>query len=163
MILLHLTISYGLASLIGYWMHRILHSPKSGWFHRIHHKHHHVDYPPERYTTKEYIEGSSFKAFSPAFVFFAALMFTIHTPWTALICTLFGFSYGAVMALAHDSFHVQKTVWSSLLGRIRFNKLKANHFIHHVDEHSNFGILDFFWDKVFKSFRRESHHPQQVP
>lgn len=147
------------ATLLGHCIHWSLHRKWTGPAHRSHMEHHLVLYPPESLTSKAYKKAKWYH--SGPFLFTPAFLIILGAAW-GLTCLLglpfwalltFGAtlaSYGFFNDWAHDSFHVDGHVLERLS---TWRRLRNLHFIHHVDMNKNFGIVNFAWDKVFKTFK----------
>lgn len=58
--------------------------------------------------------------------------------------------FSLVNDFAHDAFHVRR---HTLLKYRWFKRLCALHYLHHRDMRANYGIVTFFWDRVFGTLR----------
>lgn len=140
-------------NLVGYLVHRAMHCR---WFGKAYadHLHHHRIYPPNSYLSSEYrlppIGSEQGKYYLLAFLVMCAPLALWHWGYFALAFM----ESVAVLKLydwLHDVFHIRGH-W--LEGWSWFRRLRENHFQHHVDVRTNFGILVFFPDKVMRTFAK---------
>lgn len=146
-----------LGSLVGYWIHRLLHEPWSGLFHRGHMEHHLELYPPERLTSETYEVKKWYHSGPVLFTPGALLLLGAGGALTWLLgLSLWGYiafgvglvGFGFLNDYVHDAFHL-RAHW---LHRFRvFRRLRRSHFLHHFDMTKNYGIVALQWDSVFKT------------
>lgn len=151
LIALLVIVTYFLANLIGYGVHRALHCEWSGLY-KDHYYHHWRVYPPHDFLSDEYREPPLSASQAKYYLAATALLFTpyLYFGWAVYDAAL----AGAVVILklnayVHDSLHVR----GHWLERFKtFHKLRSIHFEHHVVD-KNFGIFDFTADLLFRTFK----------
>jgi len=142
----------------GYWAHKFLHIGLMGVFSTSHKTHHEKLYPLNDYKSDIYRSAGKDSATIFFLIIslpllampFVMMLFGILSLFSALFMTASMVFIGWVHDYTHDSFHINNH-W---LGRIPlfksyYNYLERMHLIHHKDEMKNFGIITFFWDKIF--------------
>lgn len=140
---------------LGYLVHTAAHRAWSGVLYRTHLKHHTV-YTPADYVDDEYRNpgASSFVWWYLALgVVTAGLLFWLAPMWLAMTASITMAVVGAVNSFVHDAFHIR----GHWLEHLRwFNWRRELHYVHHVDVRKNLGIYTFWFDRLFKSFRKPS-------
>lgn len=151
-----ITFVYG--SLIGWFVHWVLHQRWSGPLYRAHMNHHIFQYPPDDLVSGVYRTSGTADStliFTPAvtlaFFLYAAVLYALGTDayvigGTALETLALGILHDSL----HTGFHVKKSVWARWE---IFAPLRDLHFVHHKRTNRNFGILFFGWDRLFRTFR----------
>jgi sterol desaturase/sphingolipid hydroxylase (fatty acid hydroxylase superfamily) len=140
------------ADLIGYWLHRWAHRPRSP-LHRPHMTHHVRNYPPRSFLSRKYqASGSDSLAlwFVPFGIVYVVLVIVLGLPHPVAIIA--GGALTAVLSsVVHDLSHVEESlVWR--VGPLRW--LGRWHRIHHSKMGRNFGILLTLWDRLFGTIYR---------
>lgn len=150
-------VSFIASSLIGHWVHLLLHQPFMRWFYRAHLQHH-VLYPHGDVTSERYRKASWFNSgpflFTPPFLFIIivfgglALLANI-SPWFVADVAAGLIAFGLVNDLIHDSFHLdscwlQRYAW--------YERLRGLHFVHHKNPKRNLGIATLVWDRTLGTF-----------
>lgn len=152
-ILLTALASFLFSEAVGYVVHRLAHWPKSGKLFRDHLHHHAVAYPPESYTTKEYVANiwmSFLPVFVPIFLLFNAVVFAVFSLPVSLTFFAVSSVVSLVSSFMHDSFHIE-VHW---LDRFRWHRqLREMHRVHHKHTRKNLGIYMFMYDRLFRSYR----------
>lgn len=155
-----LIISLILSSLFGHAIHWILHQRWSGPAHRGHMEHHLELYPPTSLTSPAYKAAKWYHQgpvlFTPAFLILlgaaCGLTYTLVIPtWLTITFGLTMFTFGLFNDFMHDSFHIEHHFLHNLVPG--YDKMRERHFLHHRNMRRNFGIVSFFWDRVFGTFR----------
>lgn len=144
----------------GYWAHKALHLKLVKRFSQSHTVHHDKLYPVNDFKSDKYRSAGK----DSTVIFFAIA----SLPVLAIPCLLglFGiltlFQSVFVVALmlfvgwshdyVHEAFHLN-THWLQKAPVVSkyFQKLEKLHYLHHVDDTKNFGILVFWWDQVFRT------------
>lgn len=154
-------ITFFIASLFGYVVHKSLHQKWSGRLHRAHMTHHITLYPPEDCVSDEYRNPGKdntviiFGAAALPLVALPIILGALHMLSLALVITslfvmiVMSFLHGYL----HDSFHI-KNHWlyrMPLVNKI-FSRWVYIHWLHHVDMNTNYGIFLFFLDRLFGTF-----------
>ncbi len=157
--LLILVFAVVLGSLAGYWIHRALHQPWTGPFHRGHMEHHEILYPANRLTSDRYEVAKWYNSGPVLFTPGAILLLIVGALATWILgVTLWHFAsfgvgligFGLLNDWVHDSFHLRR----HFLQRFScYRSLRRLHFLHHVDMEANFGIVSLHWDSVFKTMK----------
>ena len=145
----HLTISGGQTL-----MHRWLgHRRIGGALFRNHIRFHHARYVRGRLvaTADPGKEGNNTPFFFiPVFLVAAVLFFIL--PRGLFIAMALA---GAASFYAHVHFDKAYHVEGAYLGRFAwFRRKQQLHFVHHLHADSNFAVIDFFWDRVFRTYRK---------
>jgi len=148
----------------GYWAHKSLHMKVFKFFAKSHSVHHDVLYPITDYKSDKYRSAGK----DSTVIFFAIA----SLPVLAIPCLLALFGvvslFQMIVMLAvmlftgwlhdyvHDTFHLNKH-WIHNLPLINnyYQKLEKLHYLHHIDETKNFGILVFWWDKLFHTLKTD--------
>jgi len=79
----------------------------------------------------------------------AGLFFVLPTELFLTLILASGASFGAHVVLDR-AYHVH----GSWLTRFAwFRRKQQLHFVHHLHANANFAVMDFFWDRVFRTFR----------
>ena len=154
-ILFTLFFTYVLTTLFGYLSHYALHQKWAGKAYKAHMIHHWKIYPPKKYSSDIYQSSgkdSTGKIFFllgipflllPAFLYFSLFSFKLAVLSVVAILAL-----GLVHNYIHASFHVTNH-WLNKFET--FRKWKFYHFIHHVHNKKNLGIINFTWDHIFST------------
>jgi sterol desaturase/sphingolipid hydroxylase (fatty acid hydroxylase superfamily) len=154
-------ITFFIASLFGYVVHRSLHQKWSGRLHQAHMTHHITLYPPEDFSSDKYRDpgkDNTVVVFGVAAVPLIALpiiLGVLHI--LSLVLVVVSLVVMAVMSFLHgylhDSFHI-KNHWLYQVPPLKnwFARLVRRHWLHHVDMQTNFGIFVFHWDHVLRTF-----------
>ncbi len=160
-ILVTVFFTYLFVTFFGYVVHRSLHQPWMGRFNKMHMTHHLKLYPPSDYYSEEYRDPgkdstAKFFAFTTLPVFAIVILLAIFGVLSKLVLFVVLVEMvilGWMHDYLHDSFHITNH-WLSrtLLIEKLFNYWNKLHFNHHVNMQTNFGIFDFVWDKLFKTF-----------
>lgn len=153
-------IAYLLTSLLGYVIHWAIHRPWAGKAYRAHRAHHIDLYPPGKLISDEYrFAGSQSTVYTFLLAFSPLLLLPIILAivgWFSIaqaIAALVAMGLvGLLNDIIHDSFHVKNHWLSRLIPG--YDRMQQLHFIHHVNMKKNFGIYSFFWDRLFRTFRR---------
>ena len=163
-ILFTILITFFIASLFGYVVHKSLHQKWSGRLHKAHMTHHITLYPPEDCVSDEYRDpgkDSTVKIFAAAAAPLVAIPFVLGLlhimPWVLVIVSLIVMAVMSFLhGYLHDSFHIRNH-WLSRLPVIGlwFSRLVQTHWLHHVDMQTNFGIFVFHWDHLLGTFWKE--------
>ena len=161
-IFLAFLITFFVASLFGYVVHRILHQKWSRRLYQAHMTHHIKLYPPTDFSSEKYRDSG--KDSTPKFFMLAGLPLIIipiilylfnwvSSPVFITILTV-EILIGFLNDYLHDAFHI-KNFWLHKVPYIGlwFSSLTRLHYFHHVDMGSNYGIFSFIWDRIFQTFR----------
>ena len=154
-------LSFLITSLFGYVVHWSLHQKWAGILYKAHRVHHYKNYPISDFVSDTYRQAGINS--TPKFFFIGALPLIITPivlwyigvmPLSILISILvvegiMGFLHNYL----HDAFHIRNH-WLYKVPVINkwFAKWFKLHFLHHYNISKNFGIFNFFWDRVFGSF-----------
>lgn len=136
---------------LGYWVHRLLHSPTSGPLHRAH-MHHHDLYPPEEFLSPSYrrVAGTNqLRLFAPFVVAAALLVVWLLPLWLALGLLLELAVVAWVNTTVHDALHVD----GHFLEHVPlFCEWRELHLLHHEHPRMNYGIVTFLTDRLLGTF-----------
>ncbi len=155
------------AEFSGYWIHRMLHSPKTlrsrfGWLVLAHLNHHLVHYPPNKLRSDEYKRPSGLQVFGVGLEWAFPVGIVLGVTLTGLL--LLGVPYlwiyvflasGTLYAIVsqnwmHDQYHLKDPIF---WGKLWFHNLRDLHDLHHWDMTANFGISTLVMDRIFGTFR----------
>ena len=129
-------LAFILASLVEYWLHRLMHvSPRIGERHRDHHRRN--EGQGVVWEFRDYVQGSCIAMFAMFFVSLAA-----GIGWF-----LGSLAYAAFSAYAHQLQHENPT-------KCFWMKMPV-HYVHHKYGmwHHNFGLAVDWWDRVFGTYK----------
>lgn len=134
--------------------HRMLHHPRSGELFRLHLLHHAKLYPPSRLLTVRYVgEGGSWQQISLALGALGILLISAlcGTPMkVVLVCA----GVFALLLAGGNWFHHALHVSPTALERFSwFLRMREYHFVHHVEQDKNFGIIEYGFDGVAGSWK----------
>jgi sterol desaturase/sphingolipid hydroxylase (fatty acid hydroxylase superfamily) len=143
---------------LGYISHWAFHQRWSGRFYTSHMSHHLVLYPPSDFYSDKYRDAGKDNTSVLFFLIFLPLILgAIAITVLKIIPLLFGIiilvemaAFGAANNVLHDAFHLRKTFWQRFWF---FDKLVKLHIQHHKNMKKNFGILFFWPDKLFNTFK----------
>lgn len=155
--LLYFVVSSIFATFIGYWIHRAIHQPWARWFYVAHLDHHTKQYPENSFWSEKYRDAGKNNTVYLFVIICLPLILGIFAMMVyGVISWLLGSAFlsalvfwGLVHNYFHDQFHLFNKHW------IKYNnflKLEVLHFRHHQDMGKNYGIVSFFWDKLFNTF-----------
>jgi sterol desaturase/sphingolipid hydroxylase (fatty acid hydroxylase superfamily) len=135
-------------------MHRWLgHRRIGGLLFRNHLQFHHARYVKGRLVSAADFgkEGNNTPYFLiPVFLAAAAMFFIL--PFGLFIAVS---SASAASFYAHVHFDKAYHVEGAYLERFAwFRRKQQLHFVHHLHADSNFAVIDFFWDRVFRTYRK---------
>jgi hypothetical protein len=145
----HLVMSFGQTL-----MHYMLgHHPLGGKLFRNHINFHHVYYSKENLVSRTYLkeEGNN----TPYFLI--PISAVVVCTYFILPMDLFVVQVIACAAsfYAHLFFDKEYHVEGSRLQRFAwFRRMQELHFTHHQHANCNFAVIDFFWDKILRTYRR---------
>ena len=144
----HLVMSFG-QTLMHY---KLGHDPMGGKFFRNHINFHHTYYSEANLVSRTYFdeEGNN----TP--FFFIPLCLAGSCTYFILPLDLFVVQVIACAAsfYAHVFFDKEYHVEESRLRRFAwFRRMQELHFMHHRHADCNFAVIDFFWDRVFGTYR----------
>ena len=146
-------LTYYLVTIIQTFLHRaIAHRRCGGKIYRNHVTCHHRNYRGRQMLSECYIEDelNDTPWFLPPALLMACIAYSLlpldlFVAHVLTICTAFW---------AHVYLHAQYHVDGSWLTRFRwFRRKRELHFVHHRHMDSNFGVIEFIWDKWFGTFR----------
>jgi hypothetical protein len=148
-----------LGTFLGYIFHRMFHASWSGRFYKAHMTHHQKLYPANDFYSDSYRDPGKdntfwlfLAAFTPLGIATALLMvFGVISISIGLVAIGTMSFIGFINNSLHDSFHLRKSFWHRFWF---FDRLQKLHYIHHVDMTMNFGIFNFTWDKLLKTFTK---------
>ena len=163
-ILFAAVITFFIASLFGYVVHRSLHQSWTGRFHQAHMTHHLRLYPPEDYVSDTYRNAGKDNTVlifgAAAIPLFAGVILLgvfgilpvslMITALTVMVVMSFLHSY------LHDAFHIRNH-WLHRMPIIGmwFSRWTHIHWLHHVRMGTNYGIFLFHWDHAFHTYWEE--------
>lgn len=149
----------GIGTLVGWFVHWLMHQSWSGKLYRSHMTHHLKRYPPKDLLSDVYRDAGEDDG---AFIFFPAITLIVGllgsglyvlgvSPWVlgcvALLSTFIG--------VGHDRLHTEFHLTGTWFARFAwFRTLRTLHFYHHRNLKKNLGIVWFFWDRLLSTYRR---------
>ena len=150
--------TYFFSTFMGYSVHKMLHRRWAGFMNRAHMTHHLIKYPPYHLTSDEYRgAGKDNTLFLFAPIILAVLLIIVvmcGLGWISLFHSIFIsleiLTISIIHEYIHTSFHLHKTIWKYVPG---YSKMRELHFKHHYNMKKNFGIVDFSWDRLFKTIK----------
>lgn len=150
---LMMALGHASASLAQNQLHRWLgHTVIGGALRRIHVGSHHALYPSSHMVARRYEESeASLTALYllPAGALASLFFWLLPVALAAGVTLGLGASFAAHVYL-HEHYHLS----GSWLRRYAwFRRRRLLHAIHHRDGTKNFGLIDFFWDRLFGTFR----------
>jgi sterol desaturase/sphingolipid hydroxylase (fatty acid hydroxylase superfamily) len=149
MVCTHLIISFCQTVLHWQMGHRRL----GGLFFRNHINFHHTYYARGHLASAKYQgqEGNNTPFFLiPVFLVGSAVFFVL--PFDLFLAVVLA---AAASFSAHVYFDKAYHVQGSRFERYAwFRRRQQLHFVHHLHANSNFAVIDFFWDRLFGTFRR---------
>jgi len=155
--LLLFVISFFVVSFLGYWVHKVFHNPKSLWFYDAHNNHHTIQYPVLDFFSVRYRSAGNSSSFwlflivsLPILIALVAFIAYGKLPIVSgivLLGSLVG--WGLLHDYIHDQFHILGSPWKRFAF---FRKWREIHFLHHLNNGKNFGIITFWCDRLFGTF-----------
>ena len=170
------------AELLGYWLHRLMHSERVSWLSRSHMIHHLRDYSPVRSMrpSASYQKGSEGRGRVGGVGLEWLLPIGGALSITLVGCTLVGVqlwdqvafsavsvSWGVLMfSYMHDSMHV-RGFWMEKARPLQrwYRLVRRRHDIHHMlldasgRMHRNYGICFFWFDRLFGTLANKGGRP----
>jgi sterol desaturase/sphingolipid hydroxylase (fatty acid hydroxylase superfamily) len=164
------------AELLGYWLHRLLHSGAIGFLSRSHMRHHLVLYGPlQQQRSTEYQDATTGSVslgnigtewLVPAAILTAIVAAIFHSFRVRSLyqCIYFGTTWSwsfLMFSTLHDLMHI-KGIWleRNRLLRRWFRNARMRHDVHHCSLNDdglmdrNFGIGFFLFDRLFGTFSK---------
>jgi sterol desaturase/sphingolipid hydroxylase (fatty acid hydroxylase superfamily) len=145
----HLVMSFG-QTLIHY---KVAHHRIGGTIFRNHINFHHTHYSDAHLASRTYLgdEGNTTPYFFiPVFLVGGCAYFLL--PVNIFVVMVIA---SAASFYAHVFFDKEYHVEGSRLQRFAwFRRQQELHFVHHRHANSNFGVIHFFWDRIFGTYRR---------
>lgn len=142
---------------LGYWIHFAFHQPWSLWFYRAHMNHHQIQYPSIDFYSDRYRSAGKDNtttlfliAAIPVVLFLLlSILFGLISISTLLLVAGGTCFWGFLHDHFHDHFHIATSPWSKLP---LFRNWRKLHYVHHLNMSLNYGIIFFYWDKLFKTY-----------
>lgn len=159
--LLTIFLSYFIINLFGWVVHKFLHSKASKKWGLAHKFHHFQLYPAKDFFSDTYRDAGEHA--SPKFFILLALPIlggVVILWWIGIlslgmmiVSLLIMFSVGILDDLIHDAFHIRNS-WLTRLPIIKhfFLRWRKLHYFHHQKTKTNFGIFNFWFDRLFGTF-----------
>lgn len=140
------------ASLVQVLCHRAFgHRRTIDKLYRVHAKGHHAKYPAEQLRSSTWIPNEEHITWYYAFAF-APFIFASYLVAPLDIFSVFVTSLGASVWM-HIYLHRQYHLEATWLTKFKwFRRKQYLHFVHHRRVHRNYAILEFFWDKLLKTY-----------
>jgi sterol desaturase/sphingolipid hydroxylase (fatty acid hydroxylase superfamily) len=133
--------------------YKLGHHPMGGKFFRNHINFHHTYYSKDHLVSRTYLgdEGNNTPFFFvPVFLVGGCAYFILPLNLFVVLVIACAMSF-----YAHVFFDKEYHVEGSWLQRFAwFRRQQELHFVHHRHANSNFGVIHFFWDKIFGTYRR---------
>ena len=142
-----------IGNLLGWLVHRVLHSPRMGKLHRDHVHHHTTIYPPDDFLSDTYREppgGDSQGLYYLTPILLLAIAALLVFGWIyGVVVMLLGTAVLKANGYLHDATHIrghklEKYAW--------FLQLRRMHVQHHINEATNLGIFVWFPDKLMRTY-----------
>ncbi len=136
--------------------HRLLHDPRAGELFRLHRLHHAKLYPASRLLTAHYEgEGGSLQQISLALgalviLLLSALCGTSAKTVCACACVFTLLLAGGNWfhhALHRSPTRMERFAW--------FRRMREYHFVHHLEQNKNFGIIEYGFDGLTDSWKSQ--------
>jgi sterol desaturase/sphingolipid hydroxylase (fatty acid hydroxylase superfamily) len=128
------------------------HCRLGGVLYRNHIKFHHTYYATDHLASATYRgeDGNNTPYFLiPTLLVGCALFFVLPWPIFAVMVLASATSFYAHVVLDRE-YHVE----NSRLERFAwFRRKRQLHFVHHLHAGTNFAVIDFFWDRLFGTYR----------
>jgi sterol desaturase/sphingolipid hydroxylase (fatty acid hydroxylase superfamily) len=145
----------------GYWAHKSLHLKLMSYFSKSHKVHHDDLYPIDDFKSDKYRSAGKdstviFFVFAslpvlaiPLLLSFFGILTLFQSLFSVAIMLIIGWLHDYIHEVFHLNYHwLQK---APLVSKYLLN-LEKFHFIHHKNEKKNYGILTYFWDKIFETY-----------
>ena len=133
--------------------YKLGHHPMGGKFFRNHINFHHTYYAKDHLVSSKYISDKGNN--TPFFLILTLLVGTCTyflLPTDLFITQIIS---GALSFWVHTYFDKEYHVEGSWLQNFAwFRRKQELHFAHHRHADSNFAVIDFFWDRVLRTYRR---------
>jgi sterol desaturase/sphingolipid hydroxylase (fatty acid hydroxylase superfamily) len=133
--------------------YKLGHHPLGGAFFRNHINFHHTYYSSDHLVSRTYLgdEGNNTPFFFiPVLAAGACTYFLLPLDLFVVAVVVCAASF-----YAHVFFDKEYHVEGSRLQRFAwFRRKQELHFVHHRHPDANFAVIDFFWDRVFGTYRR---------
>lgn len=146
-------------TLVGWFIHWLMHQRWTGRMHRSHMTHHLKLYPHQDLLSDQYRDAGTDNGiflFAPGItltvLIFGGVLYLLGISLMSLaiivgVSTIVGVLHDQV----HTAFHLNETVWNRSAW---FRRLRALHFYHHRNMRKNLGIMSFVWDRILGTFRK---------
>jgi sterol desaturase/sphingolipid hydroxylase (fatty acid hydroxylase superfamily) len=144
----HFVVSFGQALM----HYKFAHHAIGGKLFRMHINYHHTHYSNDHLVSRRYLgdEGNITPFFFIPVLLVATLSYFV-LPIDIFVVELCA---GAASFYVHVFFDKQYHVEGSRLQRFGwFRRKQELHFVHHRHANSNFAVIHFFWDKLFRTYR----------
>ncbi len=156
--LIYSLVAFLIVCFFGYGVHWLLHQKWMGRAFEAHMTHHLKLYPPNDYYSLDKYrsagEDNTFYTF--AFASLPLLLVPIILCYFgvfSIIFTIYILSEMLIIGFLHDYLHDAFHIYNHCLNKFRFmQKLNELHFQHHLNMKKNFGIFNFWFDKLFKTY-----------
>jgi hypothetical protein len=129
------------------------HHRLGGIFYRNHIRFHHTYYAKGHLVSSTYRsdEGNNTPYFFIPTIFVASVMFLVLPLDLFLVMVI----VSAASFYAHVYLDKEYHVEGSRLARFAwFRRKQQLHFVHHLHAKTNFAVIDFFWDRLLRTYRR---------
>lgn len=152
-----LTASAFLTLGLGHLIHWAMHQRWAGKLYRMH-LDHHRRYSVGRFMTSAYESSASFVSFIIAYAVILLIMcmlmiFNVLSLLSSFVISITVGIVAIITELAHTAFHlVDDRLPKRLRNSIIFKNFRKLHMIHHRNTKMNFGILNFAWDRIMRTF-----------
>ncbi|MDE2006604.1 MAG: sterol desaturase family protein [Rhodospirillales bacterium] len=141
-------------------LHRWMgHRRWGGRFFRNHIDFHHRLYAPGHLTSAVYRgeDGNNTPYFLIPTLLAAGGLFFVMPLWMFLAMAMAATASFATHVYFDKAYHVA----GSPLERFAwFRRKQRLHFVHHMHANSNFAVIDFFWDRLFGTYRAPDDEPR---
>jgi sterol desaturase/sphingolipid hydroxylase (fatty acid hydroxylase superfamily) len=147
--------TYYAASLVQTVFHRLFgHSPRIVKVHTAHVRGHHAQYSKvllsERWIpTEQHVTWYYAIPFTPMVI---AAWWML--PFNLFIIHILGLAFAIWWHVyLHRQYHIRNVWWERFAW---FQRKRRLHFLHHQKSHKNYAIVEYFWDRLFRTLEDQS-------
>lgn len=140
------------ASFIQIVCHRLFgHTRRIDKLFQVHTNGHHAKYPPTQLRSSVWIPNEEHITwyYAIAFAPFLVLCYAIAPSDVFMVFVLSLLASTGLHIYLHRQYHLQTT---SLTRFTWFRKKQRLHFVHHRSVNRNYAIVEFFWDKLMRTY-----------
>ena len=155
-IVTHLVVSFG-QTLIHY---KLAHHPMGGKLFYSHINFHHTHYSNGHLVSQTYLgDEGNITSFFLIPVFVVGAISYIVLPLDVFVVQICACAMSFYAHVVFDKeYHVEGSRFQAFAW---FRRKQELHFVHHRHANSNFGVIHFFWDRLFGTYRNSNTAPAQ--